>query len=111
MDALGQLLSKNWWAVLASASALVVLIVRIRKRRSGKPGLPKASDFPPATRFVIKEFDVPLVQVPAEGWFNWYGGTPRPYDPSALRVDNNWPAESFEEWLAVVAASTRPSSS
>ncbi|MCU0727131.1 MAG: hypothetical protein MUE73_15320, partial [Planctomycetes bacterium] len=32
---------------------------------------------------------------------------PRPYDSRALRVDNNWPAESFEEWVCVVAASIR----
>ena len=67
--------------------------------------LPKPSHFPPCTQFVIKEFDVPLVQIPAGGWFNWFGGTPKPYDPRSLRVDNNWPATSFEEWVAVVAAS------
>lgn len=67
--------------------------------------LPKKSDFPPAAEFVIKEFDVPLVRVPGEGWFNWFGGSPRPYDASSLRVDNNWPATSFEEWLEIVAAS------
>lgn len=65
----------------------------------------KASDFPKGTEFVVKEFDVPLAWVPGKGWFNWFGGTPRPYDESALRVDNNWPAESFEEWLEIVAAS------
>jgi hypothetical protein len=68
-------------------------------------GLPTASDFPPGTEFVIKEFDVPLVHVPGKGWFNWFGGVPCEYDPSALRADNNWPAESFEEWLRVVIAS------
>ena len=67
--------------------------------------LPKSSDFPPGTQFVIKEFDVPLACVPGRGWFNWYGGQPRPYDVSFLRVDNNWPAESFEEWVGVVKAS------
>ena len=56
---------------------------------------------------MIKEFDVPLVLVPGGGWFNWFGGTPRPYDASSLRVDNNWPAESFEEWVGVVKASLR----
>jgi hypothetical protein len=69
--------------------------------------LPKSSDFPPETRFVIKEFDVPLVRLPTGVWFNWFGGKPRPYDESALRIDNNWPAESFEEWLAVVEASLK----
>jgi hypothetical protein len=67
--------------------------------------LPRASDFPRGTEFVIKEFDVPLVWVPGKGWFNWFGGTPRPYDESSLRVDNNWPAESFEEWLEIVRSS------
>jgi hypothetical protein len=47
------------------------------------------------------------VWIPAEGWFNWFGGHPRPYDPKALRVDNNWPAESFEEWVGVIADSMR----
>jgi len=70
-----------------------------------KSQLPKRSDFPSGTKFVIKEFDVPLVQVPGKGWFNWFGGTPRPYDTSSLRVDNNWPATSFDEWVAIVAAS------
>ena len=69
--------------------------------------LPKSSDFPPGTEFVIKEFDVPLVLVPGRGWFNWFGGEPCPYDASSLRVDNNWPAESFEEWVGVVKASLR----
>jgi hypothetical protein len=72
---------------------------------SDKSQLPKRSDFPPEAEFVIKEFDVPLVQVPGEGWFNWFGGAPQPYNASSLRVDNNWPATSFEEWVEIVAAS------
>ena len=55
--------------------------------------------------FVIKEFDVPLVHIPGEGWFNWYSGIPEPYDVSSLKADNNWPAESFEEWRGIVEAS------
>ncbi len=70
-----------------------------------KPELPRASDFPQGTQFVIKEFDVPLVHIPGQGWFNWYGGQPRPYDATALKVDNNWPAASFEEWAGIVQAS------
>lgn len=66
------------------------------------PCLPKASDFPPGTVFIIREFDVPLVQIPGQGWFNWFGGKPRPYDVTALRVDNNWPADSFDEWLRLI---------
>lgn len=72
-----------------------------------RPQVPEASDFPAGTKFVIKEFDVPLALVPGKGWFNWYGGYPRKYDSGALRVDNNWPAESFEEWRAVVRASLK----
>lgn len=74
---------------------------------SYKSRLPKSSDFPVGTEFVIKEFDVPLVRVPGQGWFNWFGGTPHQYDEGFLRVDNNWPAESFEEWVGVVKASLR----
>lgn len=70
-----------------------------------KSQLPKQSEFPPEAEFVIKEFDVPLVQIPGKGWFNWFGGTPQPYDARNLRVDNNWPATSFEEWVEIVAAS------
>ena len=75
---------------------------------SNKPQLPKRSNFPSAAEFIIKEFNVPLVQVPGEGWFNWFGGTPRPYDPSSLRVDNCWSADSFEEWVEVIAESMTP---
>ena len=74
---------------------------------SDKPKLPKASDFPEGTAFVIKEWDVPLAWIPGRGWVNWFGGAPRPYDPSFLKVDNNRPAESFEEWLQIVAASLK----
>lgn len=69
--------------------------------------LPKASDFPPGTSFVIKEFDVPLAFVPGIGWFNWFGGVPKPYDVRALKVDNNWPADSFEQWVAIIEASIK----
>lgn len=72
---------------------------------SDKSQLPKRSDFSSAAEFVIKEFDVPLVRFPESGWFNWFGGTPQPYNASSLRVDNNWPAASFEEWVEIVAAS------
>ena len=74
---------------------------------SDKLQLPKRSDFPPGSEFVIKEFDLPLVRIPDRGWFNWYGGSPRPYDVSFLRVDNNWPAESFDEWIGVIQASLK----
>jgi hypothetical protein len=67
--------------------------------------LPAEVDFPPGTHFVIKEFDVPLVFVSDEGWFNWYGGYASRYDVRGLKVDNNWPADSFDQWLGVVEAS------
>jgi hypothetical protein len=60
--------------------------------------------------FVIKEFDVRLAQVPGRGWLNWFGGTPHPYNPSSLRVDDNWRAESFEEWVGVVRESLKDQS-
>jgi hypothetical protein len=72
---------------------------------SDKSQLPKRSDFPHGAEFVIKEFDVPLVRNPDGDWFNWFGGAAQPYNASSLRVDNNWPATSFEEWVAIVAAS------
>lgn len=70
--------------------------------------LPEAADFPPGTEFMIKEFDVPLAHIPGRGWFNWFGGAPRPYDVTFLKVDNNWAAGSFEEWRGIVAASVAP---
>jgi len=73
-----------------------------------QPRLPTISDFPPGTLFVIKEFDVPLVQIPGRGWFNWFGGKSRPYDVTALRVDNHWPAQSFAEWVALIRQSLKP---
>ncbi|EKE70215.1 hypothetical protein B3C1_13973 [Gallaecimonas xiamenensis 3-C-1] len=67
--------------------------------------LPKLEDFPLGTEFYIKEFDVPLVRI-SEGskckWLNWFGGTPKEYDATALIVSNNWEAESFEQWLKIV---------
>lgn len=72
---------------------------------SDRSKLPKRSDFPREAEFVIKEFDVPLVRLPDGSWFNWFGGTAQPYNASSLRVDNNWPAASFEEWVGIVAAS------
>jgi hypothetical protein len=65
-------------------------------------GVPTRSDFPADAEFHIKEFDIPLVQIPRQGWFNWFGGKPRPYDVQGLKPGNNWPAQSFEEWAALV---------
>lgn len=69
--------------------------------------LPTAADFPLGTEFVIKEFDVPLVCIPGKGCFNWFGGSPRPYDVYFLKVDNNRNADSFEEWVAIVKDSLK----
>lgn len=77
----------------------------LEKAGTNKSRLPKISDFPPGTEFVIKEFDVPLVWIPNRGWFNWFGGAPRSYDERFLRVDNNWLADSFEDWIKVVEES------
>ena len=74
---------------------------------SDNPRLPKVSEFPSGTTFVIKELDVPLVFVPGKGWFNWFGGVPRAYDPSSLKPDNNRDADSFEEWVGIVQASLK----
>jgi len=73
------------------------------------PRLPQQSDFPPGTAFLVKDFEVPLAKVPCDGaieYFNWYGGSPRKYDPASLRVDNNWAADSFESWVRLVREST-----
>ncbi|MGE0384916.1 MAG: hypothetical protein AB7Q97_09325 [Gammaproteobacteria bacterium] len=70
-----------------------------------KPRLPAAADFPVDTEFVIYEFDIPLANVPGRGWFSWWGGVERPFDPRGrLKPDNNWNADSFEQWLATVQA-------
>lgn len=69
--------------------------------------LPQPSDFPDGTMFYIKQFDVPLVHTPSNEWFNWFGGKPHPYDVTNLKLGNNWLAESFEEWVGVVAESMK----
>lgn len=62
-------------------------------------------NFPEGTQFYIKEFDIPLTRYPDGSWTNWFNGHERPYDITYLKPGNNWQAESFEEWLAVVEAS------
>jgi len=69
--------------------------------------LPRESDFPHGTQFYIKEFDVPLALEPDNKWFNWFGGVRKSYDVSGLKVDNNWQAESFAEWLTLVKNSLK----
>jgi len=73
-----------------------------------EPRIPQLSEFSPGTEFMVKEFDVPLARIPKDGrsiWVNWYGGKPHPYDVRMLKGDNNWPAESFEAWVALIEAS------
>lgn len=72
--------------------------------------LPEESNFPPGTEFYIFEWDVPLSKEPNNdgktvSYFNWYGGERKPYPVERLKIDNNWPAESFEHWLEVVRKS------
>ncbi|MBB3226819.1 hypothetical protein FHW69_001420 [Luteibacter sp. Sphag1AF] len=81
------------------------IFARFHERADMTPHLPVTTDFPPGAQFIIKEFDVPLVHIPGEGYFNWFGGNPRTYDPTNLKVDNHWPATSFEEWVALIADS------
>jgi hypothetical protein len=73
-----------------------------------KDSLPKLSDFPKGTEFIIKEWDVPLVSIPGKGYFIWYGGKPREYDVTGLKPGNNWKADSFEHWLKIVEESALP---
>ena len=70
--------------------------------------IPNETDFPEGTEFIIHEFDTPLAWMPQDGrlvWINWFGGFPQPFNSKWLKVDNNWRADSFEEWAAVVAQS------
>lgn len=97
--------------------ALILILVGVgayalksQKEKRLKRLLPQLSDFPTGTEFIVKDFDVPLAKIPDQGsviWVNWYSGTPRPYDPNLLSIDNNWSAESFESWVALVKASLR----
>jgi hypothetical protein len=72
--------------------------------------LPHESDFPSGTEFYILEFDVPLSKEPnrdgkSVSYFNWYGGKKRPYPAERLKVDNNWPANSYDQWLKLIEKS------
>ncbi|MCG7994116.1 MAG: hypothetical protein JAZ06_01685 [Candidatus Thiodiazotropha taylori] len=70
--------------------------------------IPRKKDFPEGARFYIKEFDKPLAMVPEEGsanWYNWFGGKSKRYDVSNLKQENNWEAESFNEWQQLIIKS------
>ena len=72
------------------------------------PRLPTADEFPAGTEFIVYEFDSPLANVPGRGWESWWGGWGKPYNPRSLKPGNNWLADSFEQWLEVVAATIKP---
>jgi hypothetical protein len=79
-----------------------------------KPRVPSPDEFPAGTRFVVYEFDLPLACIPENGlakWISWLSGLPRPFDPSSLKVDNNWPADSYEAWAALIDASIQRATS
>ena len=87
-----------------------ICILQRRAKGSLKPRVPKLSEFPAGTEFIVKEFDVPLARIPGDGhciWVNWYGGRPRPFDVTWLKIDNNWSVDSFESWARLVKASLR----
>jgi hypothetical protein len=92
------------------AFACICLLQR-HSKSSSKPRVPKLSEFPAGTEFIVKEFDVPLARIPGDGghciWVNWYGGRPRPFDVTWLKIDNNWSVDSFESWAMRVKASLR----
>ena len=68
------------------------------------PRLPTLADFPLGTEFVVYEFDTPLAQVPGLGWVCWWGGVQRKFDPRGrLKPDNNWTADSFEQWVGLIS--------
>ncbi len=72
--------------------------------------LPKETDFPVGTKFYLFEWDVPLSKEPNKdgktvSYFNWYGGNKKPYPIERLKIDNNWPADSFEQWLHIIEES------
>lgn len=77
-----------------------------------KKVLPKESEFPAGTEFYILEWDVPLSKQPDENgqtvcYFNWYGGKPMPFPVENLKIDNNWPADSFSHWLEIIKESMK----
>ena len=73
-----------------------------------KPCVPTKSDFPPGAEFLVFEFRCPLAKSPSgDGlvYVAWYGGVPNRLDPKWLKIDNNWPADSFEAWAELVKRS------
>lgn len=90
--------------------ALAWVYIKKRTNTTSEPRVPTLSEFPAGTEFMVKEFDVPLARLPGDdncAWVNWYGGKPRPFDVQRLKVGNNWPADSFESWAALVKVSLK----
>lgn len=80
-------------------------MLKIIQKMFKKPKLPEIENFPEGTEFIIKEFKVPLVHLPDNCWYNWFGGKPREYNVTMLEPGNNWEAESFEAWKKIVEES------
>lgn len=99
------MLTLNGWVVLGASTRAIMSKGHGKSASNDDRSLPSRDAFPDGTRFVIKEFDVPLAQVPGQGWINWYGGHPRPYDVTSLVPGNHWDAGSFDEWLALIRGS------
>ena len=99
------MLTLNGWVVLGASTRAIMSKYHGTSASTDDRSLPSRDAFPEGTRFVIKEFDVPLAQVPGQGWINWYGGHPRPYDVTSLVPGNHWDAGSFDEWLALIRGS------
>ena len=67
--------------------------------------LPIESDFSRSTEFYIYDWDIPLTkETNNDGigvqYFNWLDGTKKPFPIESLKIDNNWPAESFNQWVS-----------
>ena len=103
------MLTLNGWAVLSASTRAIMSRSSGAAISHGSRSLPSRDAFPDGTRFVIKEFDVPLAQIPGQGWINWYGGHSRPYDVTSLVPGNHWDAGSFDEWREVVRKSSETS--
>ena len=67
--------------------------------------LPKLSDFPPGTRFLVRYGDSPAVAEPGKLPFSWFGGKPNPLPTSFIEDGHMSPEVTFPEWLEVLKAS------
>lgn len=95
---------------LALVAFACVYFQKKREKSASKPRVPKLSEFPAGTEFIVKESHVPLARIPGDGnciWVSWYGGKARPFDVAWLKIDNNWSVKSFDSWAKVVKASLK----